>query len=495
MLLALWSALAVWFVYAQGWTFFYGDAEAHWDIARRILDSRTPGYDQIGTVWLPLPHLLLMPLARVDAWWRSGLAAAIPSAAAFVVTCGFLFCAVRRLFDSTAAAAASTALFAANPNVLYLQAIPMTEAVFWATLTALLYFTIRFRKAGGWGSAAGAGIACCLGTLTRYEAWFLIPFVAAYLVFSAKRRKLAVAAVFILLASLGPAYWLAHNWWLSGDPLEFYRGPYSAIAIQGAAPYPGRGNWRLAGLYYGTAAELGAGFGLWWMGLAGIGATLAKRAFWPVALLALPGVFYVWSMHSAASPIFVPTLWPNTFYNTRYGLAVLPLLAVGSAGVVAVLPGRKQAAAAVLVVAVGAIFWALHPNPENWITWKESQVNSEGRREWVRQAAGFLQPRYVKGAGIFSASGDFRAVYRECGIPLRESFTVDNGLPWLAAVRRPDLFLQEEWAVVMGGDPAQSGINRAGRSGIRYRLEKTIIVKDSPVIEIYRRIGGRHGSA
>ena len=495
MLLAIWSALAVWFVYARGWMFYYGDAEAHWDIARRILDSRTPGYDQIGTVWLPLPHWLLMPLARVDAWWRGGLAAAIPSASSFVVAGGFLFGAVRRLFDSTAAAAASTALFAANPNVLYLQSIPMTEAVFWATLMALLYFTIRFRKTGGWGPVVGAGIACCLGTLTRYEAWFLIPFVALYLAWCGKRRKLAVAAVFILLASFGPAYWLAHNWWLSGDPLEFYRGPYSAIAIQGTATYPGRGDWRLAGLYYRTAAELGAGLGLWWMGLAGILATLAKRGFWPVALLALPAVFYVWSMHSAASPIFVPTLWPNTFYNTRYGLALLPLLAVGSAGLVAVLPRPAHAAAAVLVVAAGAIFWAVHPDPENWITWKESRVNSEGRREWVRQAASYLGPRYVEGAGILSASGEFRAVYRECGIPLRESFTVDNGLPWLAAVRRPDLFLREEWAVVMGGDAAQSGINRAGRYGIRYRLEKTIVVKGSPVIEIYRRIGGRHGSA
>ena len=70
-LLAASSAAALWLVYSRGWTFYYGDAEAHWNIAREILDSRTPGYDLIGTVWLPLPHLLLMPLARVDAWWRS----------------------------------------------------------------------------------------------------------------------------------------------------------------------------------------------------------------------------------------------------------------------------------------------------------------------------------------------------------------------------------------------------------------------------------------
>ena len=67
-----------------GWTLYYGDAEAHLNIARRILDSRTPGYDQIGTVWLPLPHLLTLALVWNDGWWHSGLAGAIPSSICFV---------------------------------------------------------------------------------------------------------------------------------------------------------------------------------------------------------------------------------------------------------------------------------------------------------------------------------------------------------------------------------------------------------------------------
>ena len=48
------------------------DARAHLVVARRILDSLTPGWQQIGAVWLPLPHVLNMLPVQVDAWYRSG---------------------------------------------------------------------------------------------------------------------------------------------------------------------------------------------------------------------------------------------------------------------------------------------------------------------------------------------------------------------------------------------------------------------------------------
>jgi hypothetical protein len=154
--LAAGSAAAVWFFYAHGWLLYFGDAEAHLNTARRIVDSQTPGYEQLGRIWLPLPHLLMLPLVRIDTLWRNGLAGAIPSALCFVVAGTFLYAAARRLFDSTAAAAASTALFAANPNLLYLQATAMGEPVFFACLMALLYASgMARRRRGGAGLRAG----------------------------------------------------------------------------------------------------------------------------------------------------------------------------------------------------------------------------------------------------------------------------------------------------------------------------------------------------
>jgi 4-amino-4-deoxy-L-arabinose transferase-like glycosyltransferase len=486
--LAALSATAIAVCSLNGWTLYYGDAEAHLNIARRMLDSRTPGYDQVGTVWLPLPHWLMLPLVRVDALWYNGLAGAIPAALAFILGGSFLYAATHRILECESAALAAVALFALNPNILYLQSIPMTESLASACLLALLYFTVRFQATQGWGCVIGAGAAACLGTLTRYEGWFLLPFAAAYFLIAAKRGRIPVTLLFASLAALGPGFVLFHHWWLTGDALDFYRGPYSPRTIQGKPDYPGYQDWRLAFLYYRTAAQLCAGSWLPPIALAGAIAALVRRAFWPLLLLALPGAFYIWSMHSTGgTPIFIPVLKPFTYYNSRYGLAVLPLLAFAAAAIVSIVPRRARPISATLVILAACISWLLHPSPSAWVTWEESRVNSEARRAWTHQAAAYLAPRYRAGAGIFTGFGDLTAIYRTLHIPLRNTFTPDNGLAFDAAVLRPELLLHEPWVVTIGGAAAQTAVNRAARQGIKYGLEQTIVVKDAPVVEIYRR--------
>jgi hypothetical protein len=176
-------------------------------------------------------------------------------------------------------------------------------------------------------------------------------------------------------------------------------------------------------------------------------------------------------------------------------LAAVPLLAFAVAALVSVIPrGARAWCAAALALACVAP-WLVQPRPKNWVTWQESLVNSEARRDWTHQAAQYLASHYVLGSGIITTSGDITGVYREAGIPLRETFTGDNGLPWLAAVKRPDLFWWQEWAVAIAGDDVGNSIRSASQYGIRYRLEKVIPVKGAPAIEIYRRTGGNRGTS
>ena len=493
-LLAALSASAIAFFYQRGDLLCYGDAVAHINIARRIVDSRTPGWDQVGTVWLPLPHLLMVPLVRSDTLWRTGLAGSITSGACFVLAGVFLFLAARRAFASGAAAAAACALLALNPNLLYLQSIPMTESVFMAALAATLYCTVRFREGQSLVWAAAAGLSTTAASLTRYEGWFLIPFVALYFLCAAPRRRWLAAAVFALVAASGPALWLAHNLWYFGNPLEFYNGPYSAQAIyqraldRGMARYPGDHDLPNAWLYFRTAVQLCAGWPLVWLGLAGALAALWRRAFWPLALLALPPLFYVLSLYSSGTPIFTPFLWPHSYYNTRYGLAALPLLAFAAAGLATVAPARIRALAAAVVVLAGVSPWLAYPREEGWVCWKESQVNSETRRAWTTQTAEYLASHVAPGDGVLASFGDLTGAFQQAGIPLRRTLHEGNGPLFGAALARPDLFLWERWAVAISGDPVATAIVRARKGGPRYDCVITLAVRGAPVIEIYRRV-------
>lgn len=478
---------AVWLTWHEGWTLYYGDAESHLNIARRVMESRTPGFEQLGTSWLPMLHMLMLPLVTHDDLWRSGLAGALPTAICFIAGVTFFFAAVRRVFASGTAGAVAAAVYALNPNALYLQSIPMTEVVFFAALAAVLYFSVRFRETQSLWSAAGAGMAACFGALTRYDGWFLIPFVTIYF-FLAARRRFRAAFVFGAIASIGPLLWLAFNWWVFDNALEFYNGAASAKAIQRGLPYPGKGDWQVASLYYGWAARACAGAPLFFLGAAGILVALWKRAFWPALLLTLPGLFYVLNVHSGDTPIHLFYLPPHGIYNTRYGVASLPPLAFGGAALVAMgREGRVRILLSVAVLGICIAPWLLNPKPDTWITWKESQYNSVARRAWAKQAADYLEAHYHSGDGVFTSFGDMTAIYREAGIPLRDTLTGDNGLAFDVARLRPDLALWEQWAVVMGGDPVQTAVNHARRRGPNYELVQRVIVKDAPVIEIWQR--------
>ena len=476
-------AAAVCYFYKTGAILYSGDAEAHLNIARRIIDSRTPGWGQIGTVWLPLPHLLMIPLVRNDWMWQTGLAGAITSAVSMALAATFFFAGLRRLFASNLAASVGTAVFLLNPNTLYLGSIPMTEPVWFASLFALFYFTVRFSQNRELGAAMGAGLAACAGTLTRYEAWFLLAFAAAYIWIRGADRRWPATIVFLVIAGLGPVLWLLHNWWYFDDPLYFYRGPASPGAIQRGLPYPGLGDWRVAAQYFFAAGRLLAG----WPALliAAIGSTVAfaRRIWWPAVLFLLPVIFYVWSIHSSGgTPIHVPDLEPHAWYNIRYAMAFLPLVGLGCA---AIAQSGKSFALAAIVVALAP--FALHWN-EHAITWQEAEINSRGRREWTRQAVDFLRTAAGPNETFFTSFNDLTAIYRTLRIPLRLTLTGDIDPQFTIACSRPDLLLWEDWAVVMGGDTVQGVIDKARLRGPRYELSDRITVKGQPVIEIYHRV-------
>jgi hypothetical protein len=450
LLSAVAMASAAWFV-SQGDSLAFGDAEAHLNIARRIWDNRLPEYREIGTVWLPLPHLLMLPFTMVDSWYRNGVAGAIPASIAWVLAGLWLFSGVRRLADSSAPAFCAVAVFAGNPNLLYLASAPMTEPFFFAGLFALFRTLVAFCEQRSIGLLSLAVMCAWSVALTRYEGWVLIPVAAVMIGW----RDVRYGAAFLALASLAPLYWLAHNWWLYGDALEFYGGEWSARAIydrthgSGFAAFPGEGHMGLAWVYLRTAAELALGQPLYWIALIGLLAVLAKRWFgYLVAFLVMP-LLQLWGMYSGGGvEVFVPSLWPYSYYNSRYALSCLPLAALSAAALVSVLPAlRARVAVAVLLAAAALAPWLAYPNASNWIVWKEGRVNSLERRRWTQEMAGILTTAYRPGDRIFYSFGDLTGALREAGIAQRATIHDGNELDWLRTLARPDLYLDAEWVL------------------------------------------------
>ena len=124
----------------------YGDAVAHLHIARRVFDSHQPRLTQLGSVWLPLPHVLLIPFVQFYSWWASGIAGIIPSALAYLAACAGLYRLSRRWLPWPCAVLA-LAFFATNPNLLYLQTTAMTEPLFLCEMIWIALWLVEWRAA------------------------------------------------------------------------------------------------------------------------------------------------------------------------------------------------------------------------------------------------------------------------------------------------------------------------------------------------------------
>ena len=473
-----WAALglvlvALSYCYRHGLMLLYGDAVAHLYIARRVLDSRNPGFRQLGSVWLPLPHLLLLPFVRIGAWWRSGLAGALVSIPSYVLACAGLY-RLARVWLSIPIALVAAALFAFNPGLLYMSTTAMTEPLFlaeviWAVLLIVLFEQSldsdpdRLSRSGSGLDRPlsanrlliSAGLVLVAAIFTRYDGWIFAA--AAWIVVTAGltvriRRVFRAWIVFTLLLVAAPAAWLVYNAKIFGDPLDFMRGPYSAQAIEartshaGSAHHPGFHSMPVAGLYFLKAAEMGVvpvrfGNALLWLSLAGTLAAFLcfrRRRIWPVLLLWIPLPFYAYSIAYGSVPIFIPLWWPFSWYNTRYGMELLPAFALFVAclfGVLVSLAPRMErwvAPLLVLLIALDAIVLT-RARP---LVFQEAVANSRTRIPFERILANALTDLPAAGTVLMYTSQDAGAV-QQSGISLRRVVNEGDYREWQQALDDP----------------------------------------------------------
>jgi hypothetical protein len=462
------SVFSFLFYFRRGEVLLYGDAIAHVNIARRIFDSKTPGLLQLGTVWLPLPHLLMVPFLISDEMWRRGVGGSIPAMAAYVFGVVGIFRLVRGALsrngrsNGTVTGAARVApwtaalVYGANPNLIYMQTTAMGEAPYLAFFIWTVAYFAEFVR-GETKTLTRCGLCLVAACLTRYDGWLLagvlVGSVAAGSRFYRERRngapRLPISSTrmaiikFVLLAAAGPTLWLAYNAAVYRNPLEFANGPYSAKAIERktGTVNPAKGNLHAAGAYFLKSAELNVAqqpwFGRLWLALAvagGIAILLSAESAWPLLLLWLALPFYALSVAYGGVPIFVPTWWPFSHYNVRYGLELLPAFAAGLAVLVDLalkLPRqRDRLRAAVALVVLGLVvasygsIWQAGP-----ICYREAAVNMRQHLSLDRQLANWLK-QLPPDATLLMYLGEHVGAVQQAGIPLKRVINEGNHRVW-----------------------------------------------------------------
>jgi hypothetical protein len=442
----LWGVVAAAVYWHQGLTLSHYDAKAHLVVARRVLDSLTPTWRQIGAVWLPLPHLLNLLPVQVDALYRTGASGVAISILSGGLAAASASALVLRLTASTSAAVLTAALLALNPNLMYLQSTPMTEPLLigFLMLTALALVawvetgTTRWHRTAGW-ALTGA-------FLTRYEAW---PFAGAALVLAGLARwrrtddvraavrgvlRLALyptlaALAFVINSRLSTGAWFVSGGFYVADPALEGR----PLAVSAALWWGTRqlGSWTLA-LVAPLALALVA-----WRGVRNRG-----DAVWlvPLSLAAVSALS--WYAFFEGHP-----------FRVRYMVPIVAASAVAIGLLVGSLPRRLRAGAALVT---GLLIVVQNPpfSPGAPMV-LEAQWDVPHSR--ARQAVTACLAERREGEAILASMGSLAHYMQELsrgGFDIADFVHEGNGEIWVSALKDPSRYvgwiLVEEQAE--GGD-------------------------------------------
>ena len=496
---------------ARGEVLLSGDAVAHINIARRIFDSLTPGLFQLGTVWLPLPHLLTVPFIVNDKLWSTGIGGSVISVISYVVAgCGIYRLGARW---SRLAAWAGVAVFSANPNLLYVQSTALNEPLYLAAFiwTAVFFSECAEQLRASHPDLATAplekgAIALIIAILTRYDGWFLaavcwvamLPTVwrairgSESAAVNSLRRSAAKA---LLLTALAPSLWLAYNLGVYKNALEFANGPYSARAIamrttaSGVQSYPGEHSPRVAAIYFIKTVQLNLGPGwlaklLLLMAVAGSIAALRSRHWLLVTLLWCPLVFYPLSIAYGAVPIFIPVWWPFSYYNVRYGLELLPAIAVGAALLVHLsgrlgirLPVQPIVAGLLLAIVAGCYLSAAVAVP---VCLREMRANGQARLQYDHELAAVLRTLPAT-ATVLAYTGAHAGAFELAGFHLDR--TINEGIypVWDASLQQPAQ--AADYVIAEQGDPVSAAVRRHPQNLVAIH---SVLVPGQPPAVVYK---------
>lgn len=424
----------------------YNDAMSHLDISRRVFDNLTPGAAQLGSVWLPLLHVLMLPTIWIDVFWQTGLSAGLVSMTSYVLSVVFTYKLGRQLSLAPLYSLLATILVALNPNLLYLQTTALTEPLFIGLYIMTLYFFVRWVKHHTIQHLIMSGLLVTLATLTRYDGWALFGFTflgvtaVSWLRTRNVRSVEGMTVLFITIASFGMALWFGWNLAIFGSPLYFATGEFSAKAqqdvLEAAQDLPTKHNLWLSMLTYMYA--MFNNLGVISVVLAAVGwivYVLKKPMDYKVVafVFSAPLVFNILALYLGHSVIHLPELFGASWFNVRYGLLMLPWVAIG----VAYLASLPNILSKSTVTLAALLQLGLFLNSHYVVTlddglWGSSQKNVMAVGDWIEATIG---PK--EGSLVLVSVASHDAILFQSGLNMKRYIHEGTGKYWQRAIENP----------------------------------------------------------
>jgi hypothetical protein len=486
---------AIWAYQSQS-ILLYGDAHSHLLIARRIFDNVYPGLAQLGDVWLPLPHLIMVPLAWNDFLWRTGLAGTLTSMPCYLIAAIYVFRTARRLTHDSRAAFIGSLIFVLNPNILYLQSTPLSEPVLFATLAAASYYFIAWAQDEQLRDLIYSAMATFLATIARYDGWALYLSLLAMLAVICWRKgyprdkTVAYALLFGTLGGVGILLWFVWNLIIFGSPVAFLSGSFSSQAqaqafIRGGYADTYHNLWQSIWTYSVATAEA-IGPVLFVLGIFAVILFMIRRRLSSDALAAatilVPFAFYVVAFFLGQDVMYIPHANhpPYYIFNARYSAE----MAAPAAIFIATLAASAQrwlslARTALLAAIIGqsiVISWG------GIISLQDGQVGSSCYHS--HPIAAFLAQHY-DGGYILIDEYHSQVDLSPANVPFHNEIYEGDGAAWDAALANPAAYVN--WLVVVPHDLVSQHIDTQSISFLR---EFTLVAQDSPTgAQLWHRNG------
>lgn len=441
--------------FSAGTILAYGDAESHINIAKRVVSGITPGFGQLGGIWLPLHHLIMVPFVINDFMWRTGLGGAIASAICYVASVFFVYKLAGQLIKKQLAVIVATLIYGLNPNIIYMLATPMSELPLLAFMTGSLYFFIRWVLHDDMRMLILAAVFSFCAVLIRYDAWFLVgvQFLAVLAIGLhrkySKRKTEGLVILYILPPLFAAALWLLWGLIIFHDPLYFMNSEYSAKSQQLA--FLERGELLTyhdafrSIQYYIQAIISNVGIVFAVLGLLGGVAFIVgnheKKTISTLVILTLllsPLLFNVLALYLGISILFVPEVTPPEIeyqlFNIRYGMMMIPTVALFVGFLVGRLPlvWERRIVGAISIAVVVAFSFTVP------ITFADSKEGLSARRPQGSSAAIEREFNMVYDYG-YVAFDDFgrSAQPVDLLVPMNKMIYVGNHPYWESLIENP----------------------------------------------------------